>query len=101
MSKHLQNQSRKAGRTKSEKGCMASLRRPMARACVKMYPKYLESAYAGGNPQGQKYKKNAPRNERGERGGYDILKRRLISWVNSYFFFAVTALDSKVKRWWR
>ncbi len=35
---------------------------------------------------------------RGERGGYDLLKGRLISWVNPRFFCAGAALDSKVKR---
>ncbi len=44
-------------------------------------------------------KKNAPRKGRGERGGYDLLKGRLISWVNPRFFFTGTALDSKVKVW--
>jgi hypothetical protein len=37
----------------------------------------------------------APRNGRGERGGYGLLKGRMISWVNPRFFFAGTALDSE------
>ncbi len=52
----------------------------------------------GGNPQGQKHNIFAPRIGRGERGGYDHLKRRLISWVNPRFFFAGTALDSKSEK---
>ncbi len=34
----------------------------------------------------------------GERGGYDLLKGRLISWGNPRFFFAGTALDSKSEK---
>jgi hypothetical protein len=41
-------------------------------------------------PQGNKI---APRNGCGERGGYDLLKGRLVSWVNPRFLFAGTALD--------
>ncbi len=51
--KHLQNQSRQAGRTKSEKECMASLRKPMARACAQCIPS-TRRVYAEGNPRGQK-----------------------------------------------
>ncbi len=43
-------------------------------------------------PQGKKHIFFAPRNGRGERGGYGFLKKRLISWVNPRFFFAGTAL---------
>ncbi len=32
---------------------------------------------------------------RGERGGYDLLKGRLISWLNARFFLRWAALDSK------
>ncbi len=39
----------------------------------------------------------APRDGRGERGGCDLLKGRLIKWVHPRFFFAGTALDPKVK----
>ncbi len=38
-------------------------------------------------------KKKSPRYGRGERGGYDLLKGRLISLVHPRFFFAGTALD--------
>jgi hypothetical protein len=44
--------------------------------------------------RGKKHNIIAPRNGRGERGGCDLLKARLISWVNPRFFFAGTALDS-------
>ncbi len=37
----------------------------------------------------------ALRNWRGERGGYDLLRGRLISWVNPRFFLRWTDLDSK------
>ena len=43
----------------------------------------------------------APRNGRGERGGYNLLKGRIKSWVNPRFFFAGTALyfKSEIRQW--
>ena len=43
---------------------------------------------AGGNPQGQKHEILLCAKGRGERGGYDLLKGRLISWLNARFFCA-------------
>jgi hypothetical protein len=40
----------------------------------------------------------SPRNGRGERGGCDLLKGRLIGWVNPRFFFAGTALGPQSEK---
>ncbi len=46
-------------------------------------------SYAGGNPQGQKHEILLRAKGRGERGGYDLLKGRLVvSWLNACFFCA-------------
>ncbi len=62
----------KLGWTDGKGVCLASLRRPQLTQVPKCIPTTTKFNFA-------------PHNVRGEREGYDLLKGRLISWVNPRF----------------